>query len=173
MNIDFKILEKTKDDFGSVMLFLNTIAHEKFGCDAPPPTDFFVVAKDKDNIVGCIGSSFASLGMLHIEGLYNWNINEDRRTDYCEIGRWIAKEKDISLLLLKELIEFLIQKGIKFALCELRSGPARLAQQLGLPLKLTSGKLNIDLVPKEGRLYYEGEEPKLYKFDIRNIEWKY
>lgn len=152
-------------------------AKERFAANPPQMLNLYSVAfEDGGNAIACCGASLANEGPLLLEKIYEIAEYEQKllkpRKHFAQIGRWIVTEPNVAMLVLKMLIQHLESRGIRFALCEMKSGPFRRATTLGLKFTPVDSRLVIDKVDPIEKGYYLEDPPRLYRLDFADIQWK-
>lgn len=168
-------LMKTHEVRG-IECFVNDAMRRHYACDAYPLPKHVLIARRSGSILGTIGISRPSGGLLPIERLYvidDRSFPKGKRPDIrslVQLGRWVTEEPNVSLMLMYEAARYARARKYAWAISEVKPQVVRRFRAIGIRLILLAGVVRMDRVPFAVRSYYDPPTPVLAMVSLAKLE---
>ncbi len=168
-------LLRQKSELECAMGFMKAIAHEKHRTDPPPLPQFLFGAYRGSGICGTIGVDFGSDEKpFHLERHWEFDSSQTplpfERSKMAEIGRWMAKQPGVSVILFYAATLFSLSHRKVYCLAEMKPKIAEHSMSIGYEmLKVQPAELLSGRISKEQRGYYLENPPSLYMLRLEQM----
>jgi hypothetical protein len=168
----------SEPDRSEAIHFIETQMRRAYNCEPPETNGVICIARNNNEIVGSIALYGVEEGArFPLESYYDFILNNCpfpfERSNFVQVGRWIAIRPNVSHLLLLVSFQMAYDMGKRYALIEAKPYSAKRLLELGFNCKEISGATLVEenvrkIVGDDGMKYFtEPPKPSLYMIELK------